>query len=100
MPPQAPPVHWSVNRAHELLWRSWGPGEFVVYHRESGETHLLNAVTAFVLRTLRSEPLTCSELADRAADEFGPEFDEPEKELETLLGHLDRLGLVDRGPAP
>ena len=93
-------MRWTVNTEHELLWRSWSPDEFVVYHRESGETHLLNALTAFVLRTLRSESLNSTELAGRAADEFGPEFENAEQELEHLLGHLDELGLVQPGPTP
>jgi PqqD family protein of HPr-rel-A system len=78
-----------------LIWRVWDPDECVAYHRVAGETHLLNAVTAAVLRVLERSTLALDELCDTIADEFG--VDDPAEyraSLALLLKHLDDLGMI------
>ncbi len=77
-----------------LIWREWDD-EHVVYHRASGETHLLNAVAAATLRALERSSLTLDELCERIASEF--RADAPEAygaSLANLLAYFDDLGLV------
>ena len=78
-----------------LIWRSWNDDEFVVYHRPSGETHLLNPIAAATLRRLEQVPSSLDELCERIASEF--ETAEPAEyrsSLADLLDHFDGLGLI------
>ena len=84
-----------IANREAVIWRAWDADECVVYHRLSGETHLLNAVTASVLRALEQRAMSVGELFDAIAVEFGS--DDPEAyrtSLAQLLTHLDDLGLI------
>ena len=86
--------HFHVDEG-TLVWRVWDPGECVAYHCVAGETHLLNAVTAAVLRVLERSTLSLDELCDTIAGEFG--VDDPAEyraSLAQLLTHLDALGMI------
>jgi len=78
-----------------LHWRSWDKREYVVYHSASGDTHLLNHVTAEVLRKLERSQMGSHELAGEVATALDCDLDEEfETYIERLLMHLDRIGLV------
>lgn len=97
-----PPLDESTARASAwesgpstLLWRSFDHDEFVVFHVASGDTHLINAVTARVLETLQATPLGFDELTRRVAEGLGVEVDGPfEATMAKLLAHLDEIGLA------
>lgn len=81
----------------ELLWKSWDDGsEHVVYHPRSGHTHLLDELSAWVVKLLQTEPLSRQSVSNRIVREFGPELDpaEVERFLAVLLPQLIQLGLV------
>ena len=79
----------------DLIWRSWDRDEFVVYHVASGDTHLINEVTARVLETLQASPLSFEELTRRVAHALQVEVDESfEASLAKLLVYLDEIGLA------
>jgi len=87
---------WRVIRSHELLWRSWDSDEFVVYHTGSGETHLLNAAAAEVLRLLGSAELTRDELIGLSAASYEVEPDDQLRaNIDKILGDFDELGLIE-----
>ncbi|MDO4584980.1 MAG: HPr-rel-A system PqqD family peptide chaperone [Planctomycetia bacterium] len=52
------PRRWRVRHAEKLLWRTWHEkdenGDYLtlLYHSESDDTHLLNAVGAGILQIL------------------------------------------------
>ena len=77
-----------------LIWREWDD-EHVIYHRASGETHLLNAVAAATLRALERSALTLDELCERIAAEFHADTPEAYRaSLASLLTYFDDLGLI------
>ncbi len=90
---------WGISRKAPLLWRSWDHDEHVVYSSASGDTHLINDVTAEVLRQLERSELAFSDLVHNVAQTLGTV---PDQQIETdvarLLVHLDQIGLVE--PAP
>lgn len=85
-----------MTKGHSLIWRNWDEESFLVYHTGSGDTHLLNRVTAEVLRQLERADADVGELAHRVAQSFEVEADDEfVQQIEQLLAHLDELGLVD-----
>ncbi len=90
---------WGISREAPLLWRSWDDDEYVVYSSASGDTHLINEVTAEVLRQLERSELAFSDLVHNVAQTLGTEPDEQiETHVARLLVYLDQIGLVE--PAP
>lgn len=92
----APLVRWRAVSQQEFLWAHWG-GEHVLYHRPSGLTHLINEVTASLLREVLLEARTVDdaavELAQREGAEMGAEFID---DVQFLVERLETLGLVER----
>jgi PqqD family protein of HPr-rel-A system len=89
------PRAWRVNPNHHLSWRTWDD-EHVVYHRESGDTHLLNAVAAAALECLAESPATADDLTGHVAAHLGLEADEPlRSRMSQLLATFDDLGLIE-----
>ena len=90
---------WGISREAPLLWRSWDDDEYVVYSSVSGDTHLINEVTAEVLRQLERSELAFSDLAHNVAKTLGAEPDEQiETHVARLLVYLDQIGLVESAP--
>ncbi len=87
---------WCAGRADELVWAELGV-DVVVYHRPSGKTHFLNAVTASLLKDVLLQPKNSVEaaedLADRQAAAVGGDF---LAAVRASLEHLEHLGLVER----
>jgi PqqD family protein of HPr-rel-A system len=92
------PRRWQIPSGLELLWRSWDEREFLVYHCASGDTHLLDAAAARLLRSLSRGPVNTDELRRQVADS-GPVFAEESADyIAELLDELHTLKLVE--PAP
>jgi PqqD family protein of HPr-rel-A system len=89
---------WRVQGSSSLCWRAWDE-EHVVFHPASGDTHLLNAFTAEVLRALEECPASGAELTQLFAPAFEAE-DEPalRGQIDNLLARFHELGLIE--PAP
>lgn len=93
--PDKADVRWKVCGSSGLCWRAWDD-EHVVFHPASGDTHLLNAFTAEVLRALEECPATGSELTQLlapACDAGG----EPSlrEQIDNLLTRFHELGLIE-----
>lgn len=87
---------WTLVGGDPLLWRSWDPSEYVIYHAASGDTHLINPVTAEVLRQLERAERSPWEIAEAVAKRHDTEADdELVRQITSLLQHLDRIGLVE-----
>lgn len=76
----------SIWQRAPLLIRSW-QGETVVFHRESGDTHLVDELTARVLRRLDAGALDEAQLAACLDVEGGADFRD-------MLNHLAASGLI------
>ena len=87
---------WVISSEAPLLWRSWDDDEHVVYCSASGDTHLINEVTAEVLRQLERSEMGFSDLVLRVTKTLGTEPDEQaETQVARLLVYLDQIGLVE-----
>jgi PqqD family protein of HPr-rel-A system len=94
--PDARFVRWRAATEQALDWAHWD-SEYVLYHRPSGLTHLVNDVTATLLREVLTTPCSVDaaaiELAAREGAEIGAEYVE---DLLNLVERLEALGLVER----
>jgi PqqD family protein of HPr-rel-A system len=91
-----PDVKWCVPREQELRWRHW-KDQHVVYHCQSGDTHLLNELAARTLRRLVEEPVEPEALVLHVAAALELEADSQlRRHIRELLFRFEELGLVDR----
>lgn len=88
-----------VWRAAKLLTKSWEDG-LVVYHLDSGNTHLLNPIAGQVLKLLADGPADATSIARQLAGQIDLDSDaELDDNVLSLLNHLDSLGLIEPIPA-
>jgi PqqD family protein of HPr-rel-A system len=87
---------WRAADGDDLVWAEWG-GDYVVFHRPSGKTHLLNDVGRHLLTQVLTEPRATEEVARILLDADGGYPDaEFVADVEGMLERYDQLGLVDR----
>ena len=87
---------WVATSDFPLIWRNLDADEYVVYSIASGDTHLLNEVTAEVLRQLERSVVDFPELARNVANSLGTDLDQQtETYVAKLLVYLDQIGLVE-----
>ena len=87
---------WVATSDFPLIWRNWDADEYVVYSIASGDTHLLNEVTAEVLRQLERSVVDFPDLARNVANSLGTELNQQtETYVAKLLVYLDQIGLVE-----
>jgi len=86
---------WTRTLGSELRWASWDPEE-VVFDAASGDTHVLDPITALLLKRLQSTSARTSELADLVAVELKVDSgDELLTRVYRSLVGLRSLSLVD-----
>lgn len=83
----------------KLSWRQFGD-ETVIFNQASGQTHLLDAFSAWVLRELENSPSSRDVLADRLVREAGIEADLAVRRLQEVLAKFHRQGLVELDQEP
>lgn len=89
------PLVWQVASNADLLWHVWDD-ETVVYHRRSGDTHILNPLSAVVLEFLDQRAATCSQIVEHVADYFELKADdELLQKMEECLSRFDQVGLIE-----
>ena len=89
-------TRWVSAPASELLWETWG-NEFTVYHRQTGETHILNALPVEIIHLLDETSMTTDELAGELAVRC--EVEETSSwsdKVAALLENLHSLSLVEK----
>ena len=92
-------MKWRQVAPDLLVWRSWDDDEFVVYHKGTGDTHVLNDVAAQLLSCLEESSLSPEELAAGCARVYDVDVDESLlREIETTLTQFDELGLIEAAP--
>lgn len=73
-----------------------GEDESVVYNDFSGETHLVSAIAASLLRRLEQQPADFSSLSAFIAEAWEFESDEAlQRTVQDLLDELDALWLIE-----
>ncbi len=88
-------VVWRVASRTPLRWRGWD-GEWVVYHPDSGDTHLLDPLAAEALRSLEASPAGAAALVERlAGGTDATAAEELPAAVERLLRAFDEVGLIE-----
>jgi PqqD family protein of HPr-rel-A system len=88
------PEKWAVPEDCRLEWRQWGSFH-VVFNPASGDTHLLNTIPAYFLKSLETKAATLEELRLLAAELLDRDPDETVvSDIEALVLELDELGLI------
>jgi PqqD family protein of HPr-rel-A system len=83
------------------LCHQWdGEQLVVVFQPASGDTHLVDALSAEVLRLLTPTPQTAASVWQRLLERSGLSAEEfPLARLQTVLAQLEQLDLIERVPA-
>lgn len=89
-------ARWRQCNEDDCLWADCGDG-FVVYHRPSGKTHLLNNASVTLLLEVLADPKSLAGIA--AA--FDPEHDYADSDayvdrMAELVHRLEQFGLIER----
>lgn len=100
---QSPPVGLTVpgsyvpHRVPAVSELEVGDG-LILYVEEADLIHRLNASAALIWRLCDGE-VTVGQLAAEIAEEYELEIDEVRRQVSSLIGELDALGLVSHDPA-
>lgn len=98
--PEPDSRRWLAAPADQLDWAEWD-GEYVLFHRLSGQTHFVNAATARLLQSVLTEPRTVDEAISVLASQARPdEFAELRERISEQLLLLEDLGLVSLHDSP
>ena len=86
---------WCLPPEVSLVWQCWDEEEVIVFNRASGQTHLLDAFSAAVLRRIEASPAKTSDLARFFAASF--ELDEGvlSERVDAVCARFDQLGLAE-----
>ena len=85
---------WCLTRGVKLLWRSWDD-EVVVYNVTSGQTHLLDAFSAAVLKEIEASPRTLEQLAGHFTESLDTDRDALAPRLAEITSRFRELGLTE-----
>ena len=86
---------WRITRGCTLRWHCWDD-EHLVYNCGSGDTHLLDALAAEILRKIEEAPKSNEELEEWLSGRISPDTDpEISSYLVNLLGQLHALCLIE-----
>jgi PqqD family protein of HPr-rel-A system len=86
---------WRLPTGVSLLWQSWDEDEVIVFNRASGQTHLLDAFSAAVLRRIEACPGTIAELQRYFALGFALDEEIVSERLDAVCRRFDQLGLAE-----
>lgn len=89
---------WHVPAGTCLLRKSWGD-EVVVFNTASGQTHVLDALSAAILEAIEASPASVDMLAHRFGRQLGLEPAACARRLEIVCEHFDELGLIAPEPS-
>jgi PqqD family protein of HPr-rel-A system len=90
-----PKVHCKW-RAVEIHWKEWDDG-ILAYNALSGSTHVLNPISAKILKALEKYPANIIEALERITQDTGPSDDEMVASIEKFFANLEELGLIEPG---
>lgn len=85
---------WRLPAGVRFDRRTWGD-ETVLFNCASGQTHLLDALSARVLDAFTQQPWSVTGLSAVLAEEFAVDEQELGVRLHTVIEEFVRLGLLD-----
>ena len=84
---------WRVDQDTRLHYRQWGE-DYVVYHEQSGDTHMFDQSGIEILSFLEKNTATTVEILAYLFDATGIEFEVDQ--LQEMLANLSRHGLIQK----
>ncbi len=84
---------WSILPGTDLLWHP-GDDTSLVYDLLSGDTHLLDNLSAMLLDTLSSQPLSEAELLAAVVDDWSLDSQGAAEAVSQRLHNLRQLDLI------
>jgi PqqD family protein of HPr-rel-A system len=86
---------WRITQGCELCWRSWND-EYVVYNSGSGDTHLLDLLSAEILKKIEEAPASSRALEDWVAGKVAVDsIPQISDYVSNLLLQLHSLALIE-----
>jgi PqqD family protein of HPr-rel-A system len=92
---EAKPEIWRLPAGVSLLWHAFDEDEVIVFNRGSGQTHLLDAFSAAVLRRIEARPATAPDLARFFATGFELDENVLIARIDAVCARFDQLGLAE-----
>src|SRR5262245_60541651 len=89
------PFKYRIAGGSALLWKQWSDDEVLVFHIASGRTHLLDALSAEVLKQLEPGALTMNDLLNSIRQRHDLEMDELSARVLEVCRSLSDIGLLD-----
>jgi PqqD family protein of HPr-rel-A system len=86
---------WRLPAGVSLLWQSWDENQIIVFNRASGQTHLLDAFSAAVLRRIEAAPATIPDLRQSFAVGLALDASVLSDRLISVCRRFDQLGLAE-----
>ena len=90
---------WRLPAGVSLLWQSWDEDEVIVFNSASGQTHLLDAFSAAVLRRIEAAPTTIPDLQRYFATDLALDESVLSDRLSAVCERFDQLGLAEPDPS-
>jgi PqqD family protein of HPr-rel-A system len=90
-------THWSLVQQELLVWSDW-PGDRVVFHGETGETHLIGELPWEILSLLRDGALDTAHMLRQWVGE-PPSVGDLTSTILGVLNSLEAIELVERRPS-
>lgn len=89
-------ARWHVPDPSTLLWEHWDT-EYSLFDRETGETHLINALPAEILRILSQKTISGKALAEEMAVDCDVECTlDWQRKIEGIIRNLYAIGLIEQ----
>jgi PqqD family protein of HPr-rel-A system len=86
---------WGITPGCRLLWRSW-ESEHIVYNTGSGDTHLVDSISALLLKSLEPGPLSEEDLASLVRHRVASDSHQDAATFaRQLLEQFHALGLIE-----
>lgn len=87
---------WRISGAFSILSRCFN-GQYAIYHRGSGDTHLLDSASFFVLNEIDSCTHAFAELLEKLTDEYEFASTVQSKEfLNSIILEFEKLLIIER----
>jgi PqqD family protein of HPr-rel-A system len=94
IPGLEPSAVWSLPNGVVLSWRCWD-GEYIVLNYGSGQTHLLDALSAWVLQKIEASPSAPNVLLKHLVQELGLAEDKLAYRMNEILTEFEKQGLAE-----
>ena len=89
-------TQWRIAECCDIVSQRFGD-QYAVYHRGSGDTHLLDYAGIFLLNEIKARTSSFSQLLGKLSAEFEFESaEQPQQYLHAWLAEFQKLSIIER----